>query len=425
MPRPVRVAACLALAALFAPACSATDGEDVATAATSPRTLTVMLADDWASADAVVDAISDFEAEHDVRVSVRPVKFGQLAEFMIADRTGPRDVDVSQWHAFAAGSLGWARAITPRFSLEFEEGLFIPGAMEDVTWGDEVYGVPLDVNAVVGIVNTTMLDALGHDLDDLATWDGLRGVAESAAAAPQPVRLTHLAASTWSMNAWLRANGGRWFDLDEDGAPQLQFGSPEVLGTFDYLADLTADDQRLARAATAIDTDADAYPLFFDEQLLMIFSGTWDVSRLADDEPDFEWTTVPMPTGPLAEGPGTVLGGSSLYITEQADDPALAWEFVTHLVEPEYALRYAQDSGRLPGRTDVLADPFFDQPTYRTAVEALPSASPMRLIAFPRVFDLATRSIFDVLHHASTPSDEFADLQQTATRLVSAAPEDP
>lgn len=423
MPGFARVAACLALVALFAPACASTTGDDTVTAASSNGTLTVMLADDWASADAVVDAITDFEAAHDIRVSVRPVKFGQLAEFMIADRTGPRDVDVSQWHAFAAGSLGWARAITSRFDLEFEEDLFVPGAIEDVTWGGEVYGVPLDVNAVVAIVNTTLLERLGHDLEDLRTWDGLRAVAESAA--EQDKRLTHLAASTWSMNAWLRANGGRWFDLDDAGRPQLQFASPEVLSTFDFLAGLTADGQRLAVAADAIDTDADAYPLFFDEQLVMISSGTWDVARLTADDPPFEWTTVPMPVGPLGDGPGTVLGGSSLYITEQADDPALAWEFMTHLVQPEYALRYARDDGRLPGRTDVLADPFFDQPTYETAVEALPSASAMRLIAFPRVLDLATRSIFDVLHHATPPGEEFPTLQDTAEELVAASSDDP
>lgn len=416
MPRSVRVAARLVIVSLLASACASTGGDDAAPVASSPRTLTVMLADDWAASDPVVDAITDFEAEHDVRVSVRPVKFGQLAEFMIADRSGPRDVDVSQWHAFAAGSLGWARAVTSRFSLEFEEDLFVPGALEDVTWAGEVYGVPLDVNAVVGIVNTTMLDQLGHELEDLGTWGGLREVAESAAA--ENTRLTYLAASTWSMYAWLRANGGHWFRFDDEGMPGLEFGSPQVVSTFEFLSELTADDERLALAANAIDTDADAYPLFFDEQILMIFSGTWDVARLVTDEPDFAWATVPMPTGPLADGPGTVLGGSSLYITEQADDPALAWEFITHLVEPEYALRYAKDSGRLPGRTDVLADPFFDQPTYRTAVEALPSASAMRLIAFPRVMDLVTRSIFDVLHHDSGPTEEFGQLQRAAQRLA-------
>ncbi len=378
-------------------------------------TLTVMLADDWASSPAVVDAITDFEAANDVRVVVRPVTFSQLEEFMIADRTGPREVDVAQWHAFAAGALGFALPVTERFMATYDDDTFVPGAVEDVTWDGEIYGVPLDVNAVVMIVNTDLLERVGHDLDDLSTWEGLREVAVSAA--DQGVRLTYLAASTWSTFAWLRANGGEWFDI-EDGTPRMQFDSAPVIETLEFLTDLTDDDQRLAFAAESIDTDADAYPLFHDQQTLTLASGTWDVARLVDDDPGFEWTVLPMPQGPSGTGSGTVLGGSSLYVTEQATDPALAWEFATHLVQPVHALRYAKEHGRLPGRTDVLQDPFFEDERYRVAVEQLPHAAPMQLVVYPRVLDLATRSIQKVLAHSTLVRPEFSSLQQRAVRLV-------
>lgn len=420
MPRPHRrlPAALLALLVLAAGACSQVDGSTATPAGTAPRTLTVLLADDWASTDAVVDAITDFEEQHDVRVVARPARFGQLEEFMIADRTGPQDVDVSQWHAFAAGSLGWAESVTERFASEYGPDAFVPGAMEDVTWDGEVYGVPLDVNAMVLLVNTDLLEQFGHTPEDLATWGGLQAVADSAA--EQGVRLTHLPASTWSLYAWLRGNGGRWFERSPEAGTTLLFDSPEVAETFQFLAGLTADDARLAVPADEVDSSSDAFPLFVDEQILALASGTWDVARLIDEEPGFEWTVVPMPQGPSADGPGTVLGGSSLYITKQADDAALAWEFLTHMIEPEYAMRYARESGRLPGRTDVLADPFFDDVRYRVAVDQLPNASAMRLIAWPRVLDQATRVIFDVLHHKGTVAEELAALQEAATGMLPA-----
>lgn len=408
--RPARTLA-LVLAAIVAVGCTTATGTEDAT----PSTLTVMLADDWASSPAVVDAVTEFEEEHDVRVVVRPVTFSQLEEFMIADRTGPREVDVSQWHAFAAGALEFALPVTERFAATYSDGTFLPGAMEDVTWDEQVYGVPLDVNAVVLIVNTDLLAGFGHDLDDLATWDGLRGVAESAA--EHDVRLTHLAVSTWSTLAWLRANGGRWFEL-EDGRPRMTFDTEPVIETMEFLADLTADGGRLAYVADSIDTDADAYPLFHDQQTLALASGTWDVARLVEDDPDFDWTVLPMPQGPSAQGPGTVLGGSSLYVTQHAADPALAWEFATHMVEPAHALRYARDHGRLPGRTDVLNDPFFDDQRYQVAVDQLPHAAPLRLVVYPRVLDLATRSIQKTLNHTAPAAAEFNSLQERAGELV-------
>lgn len=408
--RPARTVS-LVLAAIVVAGCSSATGATDST----PSPLTVMLADDWASSPAVVDAITDFEDMHDVRVVVRPVTFSQLEEFMIADRTGPREVDVSQWHAFAAGALEYALPVTERFAATYDEGTFLPGAIEDVTWDDQVYGVPLDVNAVVLIVNTDLLARVGHDLDELTTWDGLRTVAESAA--EEDIRLTYLAASTWSTFAWLRANDGLWFEL-EDGRPRMLFDAPPVLETMEFLSDLTADGDRLAYAADSIDTDADAYPLFHDQQTLALASGTWDVARLVEDDPGFEWTVVPMPQGPSADGPGTVLGGSSLYVTQHATDPALAWEFATHMVRPAYALRYAKEHGRLPGRTDVLRDPFFDDERYQVAVDQLPHASPMRLVVYPRVLDLATRSIQKALNHSVPTVSEFVSLQERATGLV-------
>lgn len=419
--RPARLALAGLVAATLVASCTTT-ADEAATPAASPRTLTVMLADDWASADAVVDAITDFEAEHGVRVVTRPAAFSELEEFMFADRSGPKEIDVSQWHAFAAGALGLAQDVTVRFSSEYDDDLFVPGAVEDVTWDDRVYGVPLDVNAMVLVVNTTLLDELGHSLDELATWDGVEAVARSAEqlriGGGDHVAFTHLPNSTWSLFAWLRANGGRWFTRDPGtGTTTLQLSSPEVHETFAFLQGLTSGGRAVADDET--DTDADAYPLFVEGRTLALASGTWDVARLEDDaNVDFEWAVVPMPQGPSADGPGTVLGGSSLYVTEHADDAALAWEFVTHLVEPEYALRYAEDDGRLPARTDVLADELFDQPRYATAVDALPHASAMQLIVYPRVLDIATKAIFDVLYDHANVRRAFDRAQRAGTEIL-------
>ena len=379
-------------------------------------TLTLLLSDDWATAPAVADVITDFEEAHGVRVEVRGVQFGQIEEFLLADRSGSREIDAAQWHAFAAGALGLARPVTDRFRDRYPEGTFVPGAIEDVSWAGQIHGVPLDVNAVVMIVNTDLLTRVGHTVEDLRTWAGVRRVAGASGA--RGVRFTHVAASTWSTYAWVRANGGRWLAFGAGDSPRPRFDTPAVVETFAFLSELVADD--LAYAAEDVDTASDAAPLFADQQTLALTSGTWDVVRLEEHDPGFAWTVVPMPSGPHSEQSATVLGGSSLFVTEQAEDADRAWELITTLIQPEPAMRYAREDGRLPARTDVLADPFFDQPSLQVAVDELPRASAMRMLAFPRLMDRATRRIYEVLHGQGGAADVFPALQAEAPDLMNA-----
>ena len=46
--------------------------------------------------------------------------------------------------------------------------------------------MPLDVNAMVMVVNTDLLERFGHTLDDLRTWDGLGEVAAVGGRARRP-----------------------------------------------------------------------------------------------------------------------------------------------------------------------------------------------------------------------------------------------
>lgn len=402
---PPRLAVLTLVLALLAGACTSSLGEEPDDDA---MPLTVLMADDWATAPAVDDAIATFEAEHGVRVVVRPAKFGQIEEYMIADQAGSREIDVAHWHAFAAGALGHSQPVTALYRDTYEDDDFVPGAVEDVTWGGEIHGVPLDVNAMIMMVNTEALAEIGHDLDDLDTWAGVREVAEQLP--DLGMQFTHVPASTWSMYSWVRANDADWYEPGTDTDPQYLFDSGPTVETFEFLSGLVRDG--LAEPPDEIDSSSDGFALFRGGQTLAITTGTWDIARLQDVGTDFDWDVRAMPVGPSADGPGTVLGGSSLYVADQADDVDLAWEFISHLIQPEYALRYAREDGRLPAAVSVLDDPFFDDERYRVAVDQLPNAAAMKLLAFPREFDLATRAIYEVLQ-----GDEDTDVAETFGQL--------
>jgi multiple sugar transport system substrate-binding protein len=407
----VRVLAASALVVLAATAC----GSD---AATERRVLTVMMADDWYSVDAVTQAVQDFEADHpDVRVSMRGLPFGNIEEAIVNDLAGPREVDVAQFHAFAAAARGYAVDITDRFGTAYPDGTLLPGAIEDVTWKDRIYGVPLDVNALVLLVNRTALESLGFTVHDLATFEGMMEVAEATRDLPD-LKFTAIASSSWASYGWIRANGGEVIEIGADEVA-VTLDTPEVVEALDFLQQLTAgsDDDSLAFKPLYNDLSVDGFAVFRDGQTVLYPTGTWDAATLAANPPEWEWTTVPLPSGPRGDTPGaTTLGGSSLYIPEGADDVDLAFEFMVHLTSPEYTLRYAKEQGRLPPQVAVLEDPFFDDPVYATVVDVLPHASAMRLIASPSATDVFSNALAEILNDRVGAAEMMAEAQVEASR---------
>lgn len=392
----------LALVAAVAACSPATNPES------QERVLTVLMADDWGPTDAVSDAIRSFEREHDdVRVSLRTTAFSQNEEELLEDANGLREIDVSHGHAFVSAAAGHARDITESFHATWDEAEFLPGAIDDVTWNGRLHGVPLDVNALVMVVNTTLLDEIGRTPGDLESWDGLRAIA--AAAAERGVHLTHVPASAWRASAFVTANGGRPISIGEE--PRFAYEDPQVVAAHDFMVEL-ATTPGWAIGPNELEITTDGYTLFVEQEVVVMLTGTWDIASLLAVELPFDWTVVPNPAGPDATGPGTALGGSSLFVTEQADDPELAFDFLVHVTSPEYALRYAAEEGRLPARVELLDDPLFDDPRYRVSVEALPHARPDLLPAFPAALEVYTPTLFDMLTGEVPVAEGLATVQE-------------
>jgi ABC-type glycerol-3-phosphate transport system substrate-binding protein len=150
------------------------------TRSTGVDVVRVLLADDRASAAAVTAAVVDFEQDHPgVRVVLDGAPFSHIPDLVRAASDTGRPYDLVQWHAFALGAQGAAQPVGglwEQFGVSPDE--WLPGAVEDVTWNGEIYGIPLDTNALVLLVNREIADAADVDTGDLATWEGFRAAAE-------------------------------------------------------------------------------------------------------------------------------------------------------------------------------------------------------------------------------------------------------
>lgn len=389
-------------------------GACVRSAAEAPRPLRVVLSDDWADAQVVADAVADFEAEHEgVRVSLHGVPFHQVPTTVAAAADAGEPFDVAQWHAFAAAAQDLARPLDDLWeSLQARE--FVPGAVDDVRLGDRLFGVPLDTNALVMLTNGPALRERGIDPTGLTSFGRLRrAVDEVVASGRYGVTIP---ASSWVAFGWIRANGGQLVRIADDGTPTFTLDAPEVVEAIDFLGELIASGG--APSPTARDMANDGLALFQSGRALVHPSGSWDVEVVGaaegGEDGGVSIEVVSLPRGPRAQDHHTVLGGSSLFVPADSENRELAFQFMTHLIRDDYALRLAREEGRLPVRRRVLQDPLFqDDPHLAPVVAELEHASPMRLIAYPVATNAFRDALESVLARQEDAATAFARAQET------------
>lgn len=388
-----------------------------------PVTMRVVLADDWAGAPAVREVIEAFERDADQRVVVdlEGVPFSQIADRVAADRDLGRPHDLAQWHAFAAAAAGLAEPIDDLWEVGgLEPDAYLPGALESVTWDGRRYGVPLDTNALVLLVNLEVLRAAGFDLDDLATPDRFLEVAEGVVAAGEVDYALTVSASTWVAYGWIQAHGG---DLLEAGSdpPGFTFEAPGVVAALDLLGDLV--ERELAPRPFAVSMAGDAIGMFAQGEAAMHATGSWDLT-FRDRAAAVAVEHVAVVRLPQADPgrPRTVLGGSSLFLPVGTPNRELAFDLALSLTRDEVALRLASEEGRLPARRRLLDDARFGEDQLLAAVVAeLDHAQVMPLIAYPQAQAAFAEGLEDVISGRSPAAEALASVQRSVTAGVASA----
>lgn len=387
-----------------------------------PVVLRVVMADDWATAPAVREVIDDFERDHDhVRVQIQGAPFSQIPELVASGMTLDQPYDLAHWHAFAAAAAGLAEPLDgPWAEAGLTEAEYLPGAVADVTWLDERYGVPLDTNALVLLVNRGMLEDAGLSPEDLRTIDGFRAAAAAVTANGAAQHAMSISASSWPAYGWIRASGGGLVDIDPaTGAPTFTFDDPATVAALDLLVGLVREGQ--APPPFASDLALDAVQSFAQGAIAMHATGSWDlpiIARAATGELDVE--VLPLPQVD-PDRPRTVLGGSSLFVPRGSPNVDLSFELMLRLTEDEVALRLAEEEGRLPARTRVFDESLFrSDPLIAAFVDEIPHAEVMPLIAYPEVADVFREALEDSVSGRLTPAEAMARVQSYSERWQAA-----
>lgn len=407
------IASALALA-LLAAACAAAPPRE-------NRTLSVVMADDWASAPVVGEVIAEFEREHDgLRVQLQPAPFSQIADLVRTASELGDPYDVAHWHAFAAGAAGLAQPLDDLWAeAGIEPSRYLDGAVQDVTWDDEVrYGVPLDVNAMVLLANGTALEAAQVSPEDLSDAARLPEVAAQLAAVDGIDHALTVSASTWGAYGWIRAFGGDVLQRDTDGRVTFTFDDPRTIEALGTLQQLIEDGT--APAPFASDLALDAVQAFTQGTTALHASGSWDLAAATRsvnaglDAESLQVLPLPRPVDATDVDAGTVLGGSSLFVPVGSEQRELAFAFMQALTADDVGAQLALTEGRLPATRAPYQDPrFSEDPRFAAFIAQLDDADVMPLIAYPAVESAFSDALESILKGAD-PAETLGAVQARA-----------
>lgn len=334
--------------------------------------------------------IDEFEAEHphiDIEPSGTPV--GEIHTSVQTQAAAGDPPDVVQIglskYAFVLENLPYVPYddFVPPSDLEAHLGWIVPSiAAVGETDGVRV-GIPYTLSTPTLLINADLVRAAGSDPDaPPETWDEAKalalGIVEFGA---QGIYVDAAGESKSDFLTQTLINSAGGAVMDNDGNPT--FDSPEAIEALSMLADLTA-----SGAQPAV-SESEAIALFEAGELGMLVTSTALLAgMISTTEGVFELITAGIPGfGDTPVAP--TVSGAALYVfSEDPDEQAAAWEFVSFLTGDRGQI-VASQIGYLPLRPaivdapDGLASYFESEDRLLPALEQLDDVEPYQVFPGP------------------------------------------
>lgn len=343
------------------------DGEKASGDDVEIRLLTRM-AGTTTQVDIFKDILADFEAEYDDVVIIDDSQ-GDEGSFNNILKTNRASGDlpniyrvqgVANLEEYIENDL--VMDMEPVFAedTEWSDG-FIEGARNyyQVPGFEGIYGVPME-SGIIGIYyNEKLLAEAGFD-EFPETWSDFKAAIES---------LNEMGVIPLSLGAKSNSAAGhlhnlisyRWLGTDvakELGAGELDWDSPEMIETFEFveeLRDINAWDPN----AAGIDGDV-ALASVQNGEAAMIITGPWNGPSLTDEEESKEAENIRMAKFPYFEEKPEFKDHDMQVISPymvngklEGKEKEYTIELVKRLTNAENAKRYAEEAGFMVPRTDV------------------------------------------------------------------------
>ncbi len=363
------------------------------------------------------ELLERFEAKHpDIRIKAQYVPTGDgLIQKLVAAVQSGTAPDIAWIHTDFLDKLVLADAIYPmRVFLQRPDGLseeeladFFPGLLQNASWRDTLYALPMEATSLGLLYNKDLFRSAGLDPErPPRTWRELEQYARRLTVDRDgdgrieqfgfqvPVYPASGSLNVWMVLQWspfVWQAGGDLINLEQTRV--LYNETPGVVALTFWKR--MYDDLGVRDVAVSHDAG------FAGQRFAMILDGPWDLPKFRSIK-DFAWAVAPLPVGPA--GAATYLAGEHLAIFKQTQHPDEAWTFLRWVVQPETQAQFSASSGYLPVRQSVL-----DMAEYRSHLE---QDAPLRVFVEQMTVARARRPID--FHHVEINRHIAEAIERTA-----------
>jgi multiple sugar transport system substrate-binding protein len=252
-----------------------------------------------------------------------------------------------------------------------------PGTLATNLYKGKYYGLPLDTNTRVMVLNQAALDTAGVSAPP-ATFDELKALGEKLKGTDIQV-FADGGLGGWNVFPWIWSGGGNITDPELTKASGY-LDSAASVAAVQMLVDLYAAGQipnLIIGNQGAVGT-SDGLP---SENYATILDGPWMAGIWAEQYPDFTPVYAPVPAGP--GGSVSVVGGEDIVLTTASKNQDAALEFIRFTQSEQFQIEMAKTGQMtvIPAFADKQAEilpflaPFAEQLKTAKSRLAIPGSS--------------------------------------------------
>jgi multiple sugar transport system substrate-binding protein len=374
-----------------------------------------------------ITAVADaWNKDHDTQVQVTIVpaqNFVQKFGTAVATGTGPDIASIDLVYLPYFASTGVLEDITDQAAeLPYADSMS-RSHRKLATYQDRTYALPFTAEASVLFYNKNLFRRAGLDPDNPpSTYAEIVSAAKQITDLGDDVHGYVIAGECAGCNVFeftphVWASGGEV--LSDDGM-KARFDTPEVTDALTFYRKLWTDGSMPQRART--DSGAFQPSAFLSGKVGMSPFGAFLVPLLKDA--DFDYGVAPLPG--KNGGWSSFAGGDEIAITEDADDPEAAWEFLRWATGEE-AQTVLAEAGVTPVRTDLTDEIYVPlDPRYRLLARAAEKGRTPYSTVFNGVFNDANGPWIEMINSAVFDGDIAAAQatgQEDAQAIIDDAPQ--
>lgn len=295
--------------------------------------------------------------------------------------------------------------IVPIPMTDEEKASYYPHIMSTVTFDDRQWGVPVAFSTKALYWNKDLFEQAGLDPDTPPkTWQELYDMATTIKEKTDAAGFG-LSAKTFDNTMhqflhWVYTNNGQVIDESNE----IVLDSPENLEALTWYGKMV---DVAEEGPTAYEQD-DLTALFNDQKIAMLHQGPWVRVRI---NKDFDWDVAPLPLGPKAEGPGTLLITDSLAVFSGTGYEDKAIDLAKWLTNPENQFFYENTHGLTPLRPVTGVEEMVkEDPTWKPFLDGISNGGPEPLFTDYKAFQNAMIDMVQaVVTENKTPEQALKD----------------